>query len=114
MLVNEKSSNEDDDDPWRNVYAADFAAVIDRALIEDRNEAPPSGRVFVPNAEVSLRSALLAAAPGDSDTQAVANTLLEEMDFDIEETVRGSRTRPPSGWFGAPAQVAGSVAPGAS
>ena len=40
---------------------------------------PPSGRVFVPIGEVSLRSALLAAAPGDEDTQAVADSLLEEM-----------------------------------
>ena len=96
MLVNEKSSNEDDDDPWRNVSAADLAAVIDRALIEDRDEAPSSGRVFVPNGEVSLRSALLAAAPGDSDTQAVANTLLEEtIDFDIEETVTRFTDTPP-------------------
>ena len=95
MQVEGKSNNEDDDDPWRNVSAADFAAVIDRALIEDRDEAPPSGRVFVPNGEVSLRSALLAAAPGDNDTQAVVNTLLEEIGIDIEETVTRFTDTPP-------------------
>jgi hypothetical protein len=86
MRVKGKSNNEDDDDPWRNVSAADVAAVIDRTLIEDREEAPSLGRVFVPNGEVSLRSALLAAAPGDEETQAVADTLLEGMG-DIEETI---------------------------
>ena len=114
MQVKGNSNNEDDDDPWRNVSAADFAAVIDRALIEDRDEAPPSGRVFVPNGEVSLRSALLAAAPGDEDTQAVANTLLEGMG-DIEETVSRFTDTPPKRvvWCSCHRQH-GSVAPGAS
>ena len=94
MLIKGESDNEEDDDPWRNVSAADLAAVIDRALIEDREEAPPSGRVFVPIEEVSLRSALLAAAPGDEDTQAVADTLLEEME-DIKETLSQFTDTPP-------------------
>jgi hypothetical protein len=68
MLIKGESDNEEHDDPWRNVSAADLAAVIDRGLVEDREEAPPSGRVFVPIGEVSLRSTLLAAAPGDEDT----------------------------------------------
>jgi hypothetical protein len=93
--VKGKSNNEDDDDPWRKVSAADLAAVIDRALIEDREEAPTSGRVFVPIGEVSLRSSLLAAASGDEDTQAVADTLLEGMG-DIEETVSRFTDAPPS------------------
>ena len=94
MLIKEESDNEEHDDPWRNVSAADLAAVIDRALIEDREEAPPSGRVFVPIGEVSLRSALLAAAPGDEDTQAVADTLLEEM-VEIQETLSQFTDTPP-------------------
>ena len=68
--------------------------MIDRTLVEDREEAPSSGRVFVPIGEVSLRSALLAAAPGDEDTQAVADTLLEEMG-DIEETLSRFTDTPP-------------------
>ena len=50
-----------------------------RRPTEEHEEAPPSGRVFVPIGEVSLRSALLAPTPGDEDTQAVADSLLEEM-----------------------------------
>ena len=94
MLVKGKSDSGEDDDPWRNISAADLAAAIDRALIEDREEAPPSGRVFVPIAEVSLRSALLATAPGDEDTQAVADSLLEGMG-DIEETLSRFTGTPP-------------------
>ncbi|MGB7794156.1 MAG: hypothetical protein WBL39_23415 [Terrimicrobiaceae bacterium] len=94
MLVKGKSNDKEDDDPWRNISAADLAAAIDRALIEDREEAPPSGRVFVPIGEVSLRSALLAAAPDDEHTQAEADTLLEEMG-DIEETVSRFTDTPP-------------------
>jgi hypothetical protein len=89
-----KSDDEEDDDPWRNTSAGDLAAAIDQALIEDREEAPPSGRVFVPIGEVSLRSALLTAAPDDEHTQAVADTLLEGMG-DIEETVSRFTDTPP-------------------
>ena len=67
---------------------------IDQALIEDREEAPASGRVFVPIGEVSLCSALLAAAPGGEDTQAVADSLLEGMG-EIEETLSRFTGTPP-------------------
>ena len=53
-----------------------------------------SWRVFVPIGEVSLRSALLAAAPGDEDTQAVADSLLEGMG-EIEETLSRFTGTPP-------------------
>jgi len=94
MLVKGKSNDEQDDDPWRNISAGDLAAAINRALIEDREETPPSGRVFVPTGEVSLRSAFLAAAPGDKHTQAVANSLLEEIG-DIQETLSRFTDAPP-------------------
>ena len=94
MLVKGKSNSEEDDDPWRNISAADLAAALDRALIEDHLEAPPSGRMFVPIREVSLRSALLAAAPGDEDTQAVADSALEGM-VEIEETLSRFTATPP-------------------
>jgi hypothetical protein len=105
----------------------DRPAAIDRALIEDYEEALPSSerklmyfdnpdprlppdtmrsmrrsiifhlkswRVFVPIGEVSLRSALLAAAPGGEDTQAVADSLLEGMG-EIEETLSRFTGTPP-------------------
>jgi hypothetical protein len=53
-----------------------------------------SWRVFVPIGEVSLRSALLAAAPGDEDTQAAADSLLEGMG-EIEETLSRFTGTPP-------------------
>jgi hypothetical protein len=88
------STDEADEDPWRNVSAADVAAAIDRALTEDHTEELPSGRVFMPIGEVSLRSALLAAAPDDEDTQAAADNALEGMS-EIEETLSRFTTAPP-------------------
>jgi hypothetical protein len=94
MQVKEKSNNEDDDDPWRNVSAADFAAVINRALVEDRDEAPPSGRVFVRTENLS-RSALLRLRLVIR-TQAVANTCWKKWVTSRKLAVHGHA---PERWF---------------
>jgi hypothetical protein len=85
---------EEEDDPWQNVSAADVAAAIDRALTRDHHEAPPSGRVFVPVGEVSLRSALLAAVPAnDEEMQLAAEDTLDNVG--IEETFSRFTGTPP-------------------
>jgi hypothetical protein len=60
-------------DPWKNISPAYLAATIDRALIADHEEVPPS----VPIAEVSL-FALLAAAPSGEEAHAMAKSALEQ------------------------------------